>query len=159
MITLAALKSALGAAPGAALALTLPDGSPVPVRFHVTEVGRVSKRFVDCGGTRRESDVCLMQVWLGDDEDHRLSPEKLLRILASAADLLDDALPVEIEYEHGLLSQYPVVAAANIEGTLTLGLEKKHTACLAPDLCVRPAASPIRLLGPVSGRCGPSGCC
>ena len=31
----------------------LPDGSLVPSHFHVTEVGKVSKHFIDCGGTLR----------------------------------------------------------------------------------------------------------
>ena len=35
--------------PLAALHLMLPDGSFVPAHFHVTEVGRVQKDFIDCG--------------------------------------------------------------------------------------------------------------
>lgn len=158
MLTLASLKSALRTDSDAALALAIPDGAPVPVRFHVTEVGHVRKRFVDCGGTRRESDVCLLQVWLGDDEDHRLAPDKLLRILDSAADLLpDESVPVEIEYENGLISQYAVASHGVSDGTLTFRLEKKHTACLAPDRCVRPA-SPVKIHGRVSA-CDRPGCC
>ncbi|NJO87338.1 MAG: hypothetical protein HC821_05015 [Lewinella sp.] len=35
------------------LRLFLPDGSPVPPHFHLTEVGRSTKKFVDCGGQSR----------------------------------------------------------------------------------------------------------
>ncbi|MGK0335318.1 MAG: hypothetical protein ACI974_002146, partial [Paraglaciecola sp.] len=39
------------------LLINLPDGTPVPAHFHVTEVGEVSKTFVDCGGTLRRERV------------------------------------------------------------------------------------------------------
>ena len=32
----------------------LPDGSYVPEHFHVTEVGVVTRNFIDCGGTVRK---------------------------------------------------------------------------------------------------------
>ena len=32
---------------------TLPDGTSVPEHFHVTEVGLITKNFIDCGGTVR----------------------------------------------------------------------------------------------------------
>ena len=35
------------------ISLKLPDGSLVPSHFHVTEVGKSSKHFIDCGGTLR----------------------------------------------------------------------------------------------------------
>ena len=31
------------------ISFQLPDGSLVPGHFHVTEVGRISKHFIDCG--------------------------------------------------------------------------------------------------------------
>jgi len=35
----------------------LADGTAVPEHFHVTEVGLITKNFIDCGGTvRQESD-------------------------------------------------------------------------------------------------------
>ncbi len=36
----------------------LPGGEAVPVSFHVTEVGRVQKTFLDCGRKLRESITC-----------------------------------------------------------------------------------------------------
>ena len=35
------------------VAFQLENGSPVPAHFHITEVGMVSKHFIDCGGTVR----------------------------------------------------------------------------------------------------------
>ena len=37
----------------ATIQLMLPNGSLVPAHFHITEVGRVHKDFIDCGGTIR----------------------------------------------------------------------------------------------------------
>ncbi len=31
----------------------LPNGEFVPPHFHITEVGAVSRHFIDCGGTER----------------------------------------------------------------------------------------------------------
>ncbi len=36
----------------------LPDGGLIPAHFHITEVGHVLKRFIDCGATRRQSGRC-----------------------------------------------------------------------------------------------------
>jgi hypothetical protein len=35
------------------LVFELPNGTTVPAHFHVTEVGLVTKHFIDCGGTVR----------------------------------------------------------------------------------------------------------
>ncbi len=59
----------------------LPDGSLVPAHFHVTEIGKVSKQFIDCGGTMRQEEVVNFQLWNAQDYDHRLHPEKLLHII------------------------------------------------------------------------------
>mgnify|MGYP003642228923 CR=1 FL=1 len=44
------------------IAFELPDGSLVPSHFHVTEVGQVSKHFIDCGGTVRIEEVANFQL-------------------------------------------------------------------------------------------------
>ncbi|MBL7884337.1 MAG: hypothetical protein JNL69_09725, partial [Bacteroidia bacterium] len=54
-----------------------PNGLPVPVHFHVTEVGQITKHFIDCGGTVRDEKVVNFQLWEANDVDHRLAPEKL----------------------------------------------------------------------------------
>ena len=40
----------------------LPDGELVPRHFHVTEVGKVTKHFIDCGGTVRNEEVANFQL-------------------------------------------------------------------------------------------------
>ena len=162
-MTLAELQDLLARHAGSTLRLVLPDGAPVPVSFHVTEVGRVQKNFLDCGGVRRESVTCQLQVWLGEDFDHRIEAGKLAAILAKGVSAItpdDTSVPVEIEYEDRVISQYYEVAGHESgDAGVTLRLVHKHTACLAPELCGLPSG--ITIKGPVAGksRCGPSGCC
>lgn len=119
------------------LLIQLPDGGLVPRHFHITEVGHVTKRFIDCGGTRRELETCLLQLWVHVDEDHRLHAGKLAGIFDKAGDVLPHhELPVEIEYEDGVVAQFPVESAAVEEGALVFRCGWKHTDCLARELCV-----------------------
>lgn len=135
-MTVADLERALGAHPDARLHLMLPGGEFVPAHFHITEVGRVQKDFVDCGGTVRATTACVLQVWVATDTDHRLSAGKLAGIMKVAAPLLKaDALPVEVEYETSAVSQYPVAGVEVTPGGLLVHLGSKHTECLAPDRC------------------------
>lgn len=121
----------------AELKIVLPDGQAVPPHFHVTEVGRVRKDFIDCGGTVRNTDSCVLQVWVAEgDEAHRLEAGKLEKIIDMGMPLLKtDALPVEVEYDVGVITQFAVTAVETSGKTVTLMLAGKHTACLAPDLC------------------------
>ena len=136
--------------------LQLPDGSRVPVSFHVTEVGRVRKTFIDCGGTLRESETCQLQVWVGEDADHRIEAQKAAAILEKASPFLpDDSLPVEIEYEDNVISQYTIDGWETGTDSVVLKLAHKHTDCLAPELC----KVPVKTTGKTSPCCGPSGCC
>ncbi len=144
------LQQAFAANPAARLHIMLPDRSFVPSHFHVTEVGLVRKDFIDCGGTVRSSAACVIQVWVADDTNHRLDTSKLSRIFELAAPVLGtDDLPVEIEYEQGFVSQFPLTAIELTPAGILLELGSKHTACLAPELC-----------GPVDSRscCGDSNC-
>src|SRR5689334_3766237 len=86
-------------APDHTLRFILPDGDAIPVHAHITEVGRVDKKFIDCGGTVRQLSVCSMQAWVAeDDKDHRLPPGKLARVLDMADPIMaGDDLEVEIE--------------------------------------------------------------
>lgn len=59
----------------------LPDGRLVPSHFHVTEIGVIEKKFIDCGGTLRYESKASFQLWESNDYDHRLHPEKLLSII------------------------------------------------------------------------------
>ena len=78
----------------------LPDGDPIPQEFHVTEVGHVVKKFIDCGGTVRSTEACLLQTWVSDDDkNHRLTAGKLAKILDLSRQVVpSDELNVEVEY-------------------------------------------------------------
>jgi len=126
----------LAAHPGEKMHFMLPDKSFVPAHFHITEVGRVQKDFIDCGGTVRSATTCLLQVWVAHDVDHRLETTKLAKIIEIAQPLLgSDPLPVEIEYEGEAISQYPLGGAESTPSGLLFYLGSKHTACLAPEKC------------------------
>lgn len=149
-MTIAEFKNQLRQSPAAALPFQLPDGGLIPVHAHVTEVGRVDKTFVDCGGTLRRVNSCLLQTWVADDTEHRLAPGKLADILDRAAGILQsDELPVEIEYEDFVVSQFPVSAAEAVNDALVFSLVTKHTDSLAKEACIpQPDAC-----------CAGSGCC
>lgn len=143
--------------------LVLPDQNAVPISFHITEVAFVQKTFIDCGGTMRENRSCQLQAWVGPDEDHRIAAGKMADVLGRAAGFLPaEDLELEIEYESGVISQYPVAEAVVNDEFVTLHLTTKHTACLAPELCIVPApksgAIPLTMATNGCG-CGPAGCC
>ena len=130
------LQNLLAAHPGERMHFMLPDKSFVPAHFHITEVVRVQKDFIDCGGTVRSATTCLLQVWVAHDVDHRLETTKLAKIREIAQPLLgSDQLPVEIEYEGEAISQYPLGGAESTPSGLLFYLGSKHTACLAPEKC------------------------
>lgn len=158
-MTLHELKALLGEHSGRHFRISLPDGSAVPLSFHVTEVGRVQKTFLDCGGTLRESVTCQLQVWVGEDYDHRIETQKMAAILGKAAAYLpDESVPVEVEYEDRVISQYTIEGHEVSEEAVVLVLAHKHTECLAPELCGLPAIPRLPSLGK-SPCCGPTGCC
>ena len=82
------------------ISFQLPDGILVPNHFHVTEVGKVTKHFIDCGGTVRNEEVVNFQLWEANDYDHRLHPEKLVQIIELSEEKLQiPDLEIEVEYQ------------------------------------------------------------
>jgi hypothetical protein len=157
MTTLTQLQAALADHPDQPLAFLLPDGSRVPQHFHVTEIGRVCKDYIDCGGTLRREETCQLQAWVADDLEHILTTTKLAGIVKLAAPLWTDGdLPVVIEYEKGLISQYPVTRLEAGADALIFHLEHRHTDCLAKESCGLTDA-PSTASGDCG--CGPKGCC
>ena len=120
--------------------LVLPGDQAVPHSFHVTEVGYVTKRFIDCGGKLHTIQTCQLQAWLGTDTDHRLLAGKMVGVLnqAAARGVLPagEDLDVEIEYEDTAISQYPIAGCAVTEDAVILSLTSKHTDCLAKESCL-----------------------
>ncbi len=136
MMTLRQFNRVLATNAESTVHLMLPDGDFVPAHFHVTEVGRVHKVFMDCGGTKRESLSCVLQVWTADDVHHRIDTTKLAGILGATAALFGgEDPPVEVEYEAGVISQYPVGGVEITPAGVLFTLGTKHTDCLAPDKC------------------------
>jgi hypothetical protein len=139
------------------LVITNENGQPIPAHFHVTEVGQTTKNYIDCGGTVREDKCISMQLWLAEDVDHRLSPQKLAAIILQSANLWNqEDLPIEMEYQEGTIGRYDVSFA---NGKFMLC--SKQTACLAPDQCGVPdAKQKVQLSEITTTTCKPgSGCC
>ena len=113
------------------LAFKLPNGIVVPEHFHITEVGQVTKHFIDCGGTVRKEEVVNLQLFQAGDTNHRLAPQKLLKIIALSEKMLDlkDG-EIEVEYQDSTIGKYGL-EFNGADFTLTL----KNTACLATDQC------------------------
>ncbi len=109
----------------------LPNGTFVPEHFHVTEVGIITKKFIDCGGRVRAEKVANFQLWNANDTDHRLKPEKLGKIISLSEDLLGmEDLEVEVEYQTDTIGKYGI----DYDGKNFI-LMAKQTDCLAKDNC------------------------
>lgn len=108
------------------------DGTLVPEHFHVTEVGVVSKHFIDCGGTVRQEAAVNFQLWEANDFDHRLKPIKLLNIinLSEQKLALETDWEVEVEYQGQTIERYSLTFNGK-----SFVLVSKKTNCLAPDKC------------------------
>ncbi|MDP5082491.1 MAG: DUF6428 family protein [Winogradskyella sp.] len=141
------------------IAFRLPSGVLVPNHFHVTEVGKISKHFIDCGGKERKEEVINFQLWEANDYDHRLHPEKLLNIIELSERILNlDDLEIEVEYQGDTIGKYNL----DFDGGHFL-LTSKNTACLALEDC----GLPEQIFGvqkaeqtKLSSGCKPnSGCC
>ncbi len=130
------LKDLLGKQPKSLLQFTLPSGETIPAHFHLTEVGRVEKSFIDCGGTKRSSVSCQLQLWTAEDFEHRLDAEKMLRILDLAAPILkSNEFPIEVEYGSDVASTYTIGDVMTVFGSIQISLLGKQTDCLAKEKC------------------------
>jgi len=130
-----------------------PDGTFVPEHFHVTEVGSIHKHFIDCGGTIRKETVVNFQLWNANDVEHRLKPEKLLKIIELSEDKLGiEDNEIEVEYQTTTVGKYNLA----FNGTHFL-LVPKTTACLASDACGIPSEKTKLQLSELSNQS--SGCC
>ena len=136
----------------------LPDGKQVPSHFHVTEVGKVSKHFIDCGGTERKEEKITFQLWTAEDFDHRLAADKLRKIVELAETQLQ--LPnaeIEVEYQSETIGKYGLNFR---DGRFKL--ESLQTDCLAKDQCGIPSQKPKKQLAEIavaSNSCEPGGGC
>lgn len=134
------------------LNFVLENGTKVPVHFHITEAGLTTKHFVDCGGTERTEKNISFQLWVANDYEHKLSPQKLLSIINIADKLFSYTdLEVEIEYQMDTIGRFGV----DFNGSEFV-LISKTTDCLAKDKC----GIPTEVAEKSTSRCEPnSGCC
>ncbi|WP_235297385.1 DUF6428 family protein [Portibacter marinus] len=109
----------------------LPDGKKVPAHFHVTEIGKVDKHFMDCGGKERKEVKASIQLWSSIDIHHRLTPEKLIKIIdlsQKKLGLTDEE--VEVEYQGDTVGKYALDS-----GSGDFQLVPTQTTCLAKEDC------------------------
>ena len=150
-MTLHELKVTVQHHPGTFPRFVLPDGDFIPMHAHVTEVGHVAKKFIDCGGVLGSSDSVVLQTHVGKDTEHRLASDRFLKILQLGERVVPhDGLEVEVEYDCCVVAQYPIARAHAAGEHLDLILGRKRTQCLA---------SQRRKTAPTMECCATSGCC
>jgi hypothetical protein len=137
----------------------LPNGKFVEPHFHVTEVGEITKHFIDCGGVERFEKKVSFQLWSADDYDHRIHPEKLLQIINLSQEKLGIGNhEVEIEYQGAeSIQKYGL----DYDGK-DFNLTSMETACLASDACGIPEKVKVdlsNLAASISNCCSPGGGC
>jgi hypothetical protein len=136
----------------------LPDGTAVPEHFHVTEVGLITKNFIDCGGMVRKETVVNFQLWDANDFEHRLKPQKLLNIIELSEKVLGIGdFEIEVEYQSTTIGKYDLDFNGN-----DFVLQNKQTACLAQDQCGIPAEKQKVKLSELNSEascCSPGGSC
>ncbi len=129
----------------------LENGTMVPEHFHVTEVGVISKHFIDCGGEVRDEKMANFQMWNANDFDHRLKPMKLLNIIKLSENKLGlEDLDIEVEFQGETIGKYGLEFQ---DGTFIL--TNKVTDCLAKDKC----GIPEELIISNQTSCTPGGGC
>lgn len=138
----------------------LPNGDMVASHFHVTEIGIINKRFIDCGGTVRKEDVINFQLWEANDYNHRLHPEKLVHIIQLSEQTLNlPDLEIEVEYQGETIGKYGL----DFDG-VNFVLTTTKTDCLAKSDCGIPTSKAKVALSSLNSKeeacCSPdSGCC
>lgn len=139
------------------LHFVLENGESVPLHFHVTEIGQIAKRFIDCGGVIRDEKAINFQLWYSTDNDHRLEAEKLRKIIALSEDKLGlEDVEIEVEYQQSTIGKFGLEFNGS-EFVLT----SKSTTCLAQEACCPPEQKPrVKLSELQTATCTPaSGCC
>ena len=136
----------------------LPNGTLVPEHFHGTEVGLITKNFIDCGGTVRKETVVNFQLWEANDFEHRLKPQKLLNIIELSEKVLGiEDFEIEVEYQSGTIGKYTLDFNGN-----DFILLNKQTNCLAQDNCGIPSEKQKLKLSDIAieqSCCTPDGSC
>lgn len=137
----------------------LPDGTFVPAHFHLTEIGLMTKHFVDCGISIHHDKWATLQLWVANDTNHRLQPANFLKIINNSEKIIGtEDLAVEVEYQSDTIGRYGL----EFDGS-NFVLTVKQTDCLAQDKCGIPQEKPKVLMAELSNSnqscCTPGGGC
>ncbi len=136
-----------------------PNAEFVPAHFHITEVGLITKNFIDCGGDVHTEKLANLQIWVADDLQHRLEPNGLLKIIELSNKVLgNEDLEIEVEYQSETIGKYNLdKQGANFV------LVPKQTDCLAKIKCNIPQPKQKVKMGEFvtasEGCCTPGGGC
>lgn len=136
---------------------SLPNGKLVPAHFHVTEIGQLDKKYIDCGGTVRLDQKINFQLWEADDFDHRLAPTKLLGIIKESEEKLNlTDSEILVEYQGHTIEKYALSFNNGV-----FYLQTTLTDCLAPNKCGVPSEKVRKQLDSIQNNsCDPaSRCC
>lgn len=137
--------------------IQLPDGKQIPSHFHITEMGIVNKKYTDCGNTFREENYFTFQLWHTDDVWHRLTSEKVIKIISGI-----EKNTVESDYE--IIVEYQTEATIGKFGLAhngtTFVLTSTKTTCLANSQCGIIPEKAKKELQELTNCCQPnSNCC
>ena len=135
------------------------NGTAIPAHFHLTEIGQIDKKFMDCGGKVRYEQKISLQLWFADDTEHRLLPQKLIRIIELSEEKIGiENHEIEVEYQGDTIQKFGLHFK---EGQFILS--STQTACLAAADCGIPDASNgkdlTHLITTSSNSCSPDGGC
>jgi hypothetical protein len=141
------------------LMFVLPNGDAIPSHFHITEIGMTTKQFTDCGNTFRISKTATFQLWTSIDLDHKLEPQKIIKIINATQNMFDgEDLEIEIEYQQDTIGKFGL-EFKNGKFELT----NTKTDCLAKTNCGIPAEKTkinLKELQAETSCCAPnSNCC
>jgi hypothetical protein len=138
--------------------IVLENGKSIPSHFHITEVGQVDKKYIDCGGTIRFERKVGFQLWESTDVWHKLLPLKLLKIIElseSKLGIVDEE--IEVEYQAETIGKFGI----DFNGKEFI-LTNKETACLAEDACGIPQKEKsqfVEISSMANNCCTPNGSC
>ena len=130
-----------------------PNGKWIAPHFHITEIGKKTKTFLDCGNELRNESFITFQLWHANDFDHRLLPQKLIHIIENSSALqIDETMEIEVEFQTDLtIGLFSLEFANSIFKLLS-----KETNCLAKDHC---GIQELQMNISNNACCSDSGCC
>ena len=133
----------------------LPNKEMVVPHFHITEVGTITRNFIDCGGSVHHDSFVNFQIWQAEDTDHRLTPIKLLNIINKSEQIFGDMdFEIEVEYQTETIGKYSL----GINGNNFVLIPTK-TDCLAKETCGIPVLEESQTSSKVNACTPGGGCC